>query len=363
MDELREIHLKKDIFEIPRSFASLGFHSTIISGKFEVPVESEVTFIPTNNVHTNSIFSIIELGKIVKINLRENPDIFMFFHNNPYIPFVITLTNFFRKILSRMKKKTIWIIKSDWDGTKKIGGTEIGRQARNLFFSLNSFFVDFVTVETSCAFQIMRKYVDENKIVLFPDSFSHQYIEKQTYDSTIREPFILTVSRISREKGLHVLLSAFLNVREKFKDWELHIVGPIWDKKYYEELVVYINENNLASRVKFTFSADEKFLKQEYSRASIFCLPSIHESFGIVRMEAAASGIPVITSSAGCGSDFKALGMSVFENGNIVELSGNLELFMSNEEMRRETARIQFTRIKSFSDLTVEFIKKIDFEY
>ena len=102
-------------------------------------------------------------------------------------------------------------------------------------------------------------------------------------------------------------------------------------------------------------------MRQEYSKASIFCLPSISESFGIVRTEAAASGIPVITSSAGCGTDFKDLGMSIFENGNVVELTTQLEQFMSDNELRMATAKFQSSRIKTFADLTLEFIKTIGF--
>ncbi|MEM1510345.1 MAG: glycosyltransferase family 4 protein [Thermofilaceae archaeon] len=38
-------------------------------------------------------------------------------------------------------------------------------------------------------------------------------------------------------------------------------------------------------------------LVKEYSSASIFVLPSIIESFGIARFEAAAAGLPVVTTN------------------------------------------------------------------
>jgi len=44
-------------------------------------------------------------------------------------------------------------------------------------------------------------------------------------------------------------------------------------------------------------------LVKEYSSASIFVLPSVIEGFGIARLEAAAAGLPVVTTNTP-GSEF-----------------------------------------------------------
>jgi len=49
----------------------------------------------------------------------------------------------------------------------------------------------------------------------------------------------------------------------------------------------------------FTGKVDEKDLLKYYSIADVFILPSIGEGFGLVALEAIASGIPVILADAG----------------------------------------------------------------
>lgn len=52
--------------------------------------------------------------------------------------------------------------------------------------------------------------------------------------------------------------------------------------------------------------------------ASIYCLLSISEGFGIVGLEAIYWSLPVATSGAGCGSDSSRMGCLVFRLGQTV---------------------------------------------
>ncbi len=81
-----------------------------------------------------------------------------------------------------------------------------------------------------------------------------------------------------------------------------HVVGDGPDKKRLQEIVV---SYNLSNRVNFLGRVSEEHLPQVYKRAHIFVLPSREEregqsveGFGIVYLEAAASGLPVIASTA-----------------------------------------------------------------
>jgi phosphatidylinositol alpha-mannosyltransferase len=105
---------------------------------------------------------------------------------------------------------------------------------------------------------------------------------------------ILFVGRIEKRKGLEYLIKAFKLIKPAYPDCRLIIVGPgKRGRKKYEKTV---EESGLPD-VVFTGSVVYDELARYYSTADIFCAPATgHESFGIVLLEAMATGKPVIAS-------------------------------------------------------------------
>jgi phosphatidylinositol alpha-mannosyltransferase len=105
---------------------------------------------------------------------------------------------------------------------------------------------------------------------------------------------ILFVGRIEKRKGLEYLIKAFKLIKPAYPDCRLIIVGPgKRGRKKYEKTV---EESGLPD-VVFTGSVGYDELARYYSTADIFCAPATgHESFGIVLLEAMATGKPVIAS-------------------------------------------------------------------
>lgn len=114
-------------------------------------------------------------------------------------------------------------------------------------------------------------------------------IIKEKYGLT--EDYILFVSRIVPEKGLHYLLEAYDSLKLKYK---LVIAGnnkP--DDKYY------IKIKELASKSKniiMTGLVDEKILSELYSNASLYVLPSEIEGMSMSLLEAISYECPVLVS-------------------------------------------------------------------
>jgi len=106
---------------------------------------------------------------------------------------------------------------------------------------------------------------------------------------------ILSVSRFEPRKGLCYLLNAYRTVKKHVPDARLIIVAPRTRAscKYKE-----MTERNKLSDVIFASSVSISELPRYYSSADIFCSPAIGgESFGIVLLEAMASGKPVVASN------------------------------------------------------------------
>lgn len=110
---------------------------------------------------------------------------------------------------------------------------------------------------------------------------------------------ILTVGRLVKRKGHDMVIKALPKVMQKFPDIVYIIVGDGPEKNNLENL---IKENNL-NNVIFNL-ADDKIKRLYYEMSDIFIMPSRKisgdvEGFGIVYLEAALYGKPVIAGKNG----------------------------------------------------------------
>jgi glycosyltransferase involved in cell wall biosynthesis len=95
-------------------------------------------------------------------------------------------------------------------------------------------------------------------------------------------------------KGVEVLLNACAGLEKT--DWHLLLVGEEGDgRAYYETLA---NKLGVKARVHFAGKVSTDYLPHYYRAADMHVLPSIDrsEAFGLVTLEAAATGIPSVVS-------------------------------------------------------------------
>ncbi|SNS14511.1 Glycosyltransferase involved in cell wall bisynthesis [Humidesulfovibrio mexicanus] len=103
---------------------------------------------------------------------------------------------------------------------------------------------------------------------------------------------LLYVGRVSREKSLDVLAEAFRLVHAHRPDARLVVVG---DGPYLEEMRAATAD----LPVVFTGYLSGEALAQAYAGSDLFVFPSATDTFGNVVLEAQASGLPVVVTSAG----------------------------------------------------------------
>ena len=111
--------------------------------------------------------------------------------------------------------------------------------------------------------------------------------------------FILSVGALKPRKGYHIAIPAFALAKEKVPDLEYIIVGDQQDQSYYQKLRALVQELRIFEAVCFKSHITDQELADLYAQAYLFLLPSINyshhiEGFGLVFLEAAAAGLPVI---------------------------------------------------------------------
>ncbi len=113
----------------------------------------------------------------------------------------------------------------------------------------------------------------------------------------IKGPIVLFVGKLSENKGVEYFLRAAKIIIQKSPDVMFVLVGPMnfeYDGK--NKWIDIAKKLGIRNNVIFTGAISDKDLPSVYSSADVFCFPTLKEAFGIVVIEAMASGLPVITT-------------------------------------------------------------------
>lgn len=185
-------------------------------------------------------------------------------------------------------------------------------------------------------------------------------IIKKFYNGKIN---ILFVGRIEERKGLIYLLKAFKILKEKNKNIRLIIVGE-GDKK--EKMEKFVKKKTIPDII-FEGMVKEEDLPKYYRTADIFCSPAIFgESFGIVLLEAMASGKPIVAfANKGYKEVLKGKGeISLVRPRDFKGLVKKLEKFIQNQNLRKKMGEWGRKEVEKYSwdkiaNQTLKFYEKV----
>ena len=110
---------------------------------------------------------------------------------------------------------------------------------------------------------------------------------------------LISVGRLSHEKGIFDLLEVFEKVKIEKTDAILHIVG---DGEERENLIQKIKEKGLEESIILHGFQGKDYIYHLLSEMSVYVMTSFTESFGIVLLEAMACGIPCVAYSRAQGA-------------------------------------------------------------
>ena len=109
-------------------------------------------------------------------------------------------------------------------------------------------------------------------------------------------PMVLFAGRLEYEKGVQTILEALPELERRVPGVGLVVAG---DGTYRQTLEARATSLGLDGRVRFLGFADETRLRSLYRSADLTIVPSLYEPFGLVTLEAMASGTPVLVADTG----------------------------------------------------------------
>ena len=143
---------------------------------------------------------------------------------------------------------------------------------------------------------VEETFVSEEKIIVIPNGVNSPNVQiKSDFSAPLK---LISVGRLEKSKGFHILLDA---VSKLDLDFKLTIIG---DGPYEAKLKEKAERLNLSGKVIFLGKIQRAEIYEQLSNAHIFIFPTLrYEGFPMVLVESLIMGIPVIGSNIGGVSD------------------------------------------------------------
>lgn len=164
---------------------------------------------------------------------------------------------------------------------------------------------------------------------------------------------LVSVGRLSPEKGYLDLLKIFNALVKDKIDWNLDIIGDGVEK---DKLKKYIEKNDLNDRVTLHGFQGKEYIDKVLNDSSIYLMTSYTESFGIVLIEAMSHGIPCIAFDSAEGA--REI-INSGENGYLIKNRNQEAMIMKIKDLinnEKERAKIGKQARKSVKKYTSDIV-------
>lgn len=195
------------------------------------------------------------------------------------------------------------------------------------FVKLKKYYQDvdiFITPSLFMRDKLVENGFDGKKIKYLPNFFESINVNNNNSSNNAEsEKYFLYCGRLSKEKGVDVLIKSLQNV--DLKDYKLKIAGSGDEKESLENLASSLK---LAGKIEFVGYKSGKYLNNLISKAKFIVVPSIwYENAPYSILEAFAFGKPVIGSRIGGIPEMIEEGETgcLFDSGNEKELGSKIK--------------------------------------
>jgi glycosyltransferase involved in cell wall biosynthesis len=226
---------------------------------------------------------------------------------------------------------------------------DLGKQGRRLARQLAACFCDDVVTLTKRDTLFWTHGTRLNaqiQSIPNPSPFSVQLDHAPPLTSRI----VLAVGRLVHPKGFDLLIRAWHKLAEVEPTWQLHVVGSGVDEIYLKN---FVSSLNLSKSI--VFEPNTADVASHYKRASIYCLSSRFEGFGMVLIEAMAFGVPIVSfdCEAGPAEILAGTGAALVPPEDVYALAENLLRFIRDPALRSAVSQAEKLRAEDFQLETV----------
>lgn len=160
---------------------------------------------------------------------------------------------------------------------------------------------------------------------------------------------LVSVGRLSKEKGFDDLLRLFKKISSKHSDWKLNIIGDGMERN---DLLELANELKLGDKVVFHGYQNKEYINEILLDSSIYIMTSHTESFGLVLIEAMSFGIPALAYTSAQGANEiidDGVNGYLIKDRNEEEMLDKINSLIDDEKLRKKLGKEARSKSKEYS--------------
>lgn len=291
-------------------------------------ISPNVWVYPTNSINRFlRPFDAIKIGRTIKADLITTQDPFecgwvgkklkedlllpleVQLHTDPFSPNFSGILNFIRKLIMKSVLKKV--------DSVRVVLNQVGDKLRELGIK---------------SINLLPIYINRNRIDINSKFDLHDKYGFKT--------IILTVSRLTKEKNLHLAIRVFEKVVKKYPDAGFVIVGSGPERLKGKNVILTGWHEDLASF---------------YKTADIYLQTSDYEGYGLSLIEAGLSGLPVVSTPVGIALELKNVVTAHDEKG----LLDAVDKFLANKEERLRVGGMLKLELESVVLKKDEYLNKV----
>lgn len=281
---------------------------------------------------------------------KLNADIIEGYNFITYLPaYYAAKKNNSKKIITYHE---IWI--GDWIKNKGFLTGFLGEIWERKTLSLKWDHIISVSDFTAKKISKCSKYKNKIKVVPNGIDLNHYITKSKKYET----PTIITVSRLTKFKRVKDIIYATYLIKKDIPNIKLIIIGKGDEINNLRDLT---NRLKIKDNVEFAGFVDEEKLKILLNKSHVFCSASVLEGFGIVILEAMASGLPYVCSDI---APFKEItqngkGGFIFKQRNHKDLANKIKILIENKKIYNQKTKEAKEVIKKYDwdKLSEEIVK------
>ena len=215
--------------------------------------------------------------------------------------------------------------------------------------------MDYLVLVSKELKDFYQSYLDK-KAVYIPNCLDSAPKKTSKLDMTN----IISVGRLSKEKGFDDLLRLFKKLTFKYPEWRLNIIGDGMERNNLLDLA---KELKLGDKVIFHGYQDKESINELLCDSSIYVMTSHTESFGLVLIEAMSAGVPCLAyTSAQGANEIISDGVDgyLIKDRNEDEMIEKISDLINDENLRKSLGKNAKAKSKEYSgDIVLEKWNKL----
>lgn len=154
-------------------------------------------------------------------------------------------------------------------------------------------FISKAAFNTFCNHFIIKSILSQiqDKIIIQPNGVDEYWLSNLDHSNINNNHSVLYVGKFDYNKNVIRLIKSVLSIKKDFPDLKLHLVGGGGSR---EKKVLKLVKNHSDSLVYHGKIYNKDSLKSIYKSCSIFAMPSIFETFGLVYIEAMSQNLAIL---------------------------------------------------------------------